>query len=61
VIISGKKKIDLKKLVKVVRFNRLIIDSSVPWWKQKSLSEQAEELNLKYFNVSKQGALLLEI
>ncbi len=61
VIISGKKKIDLKQLVKVVRFNRLIIDASVPWWKQKSLKEQAEELNLKYYNVSKQGAFILEI
>ena len=61
VIISGKKKIDLKKLIKVIRFERLIIDSSVPWWKQKSLSEQAEELNLNYFNVSEQGAFLLEI
>jgi len=61
VIISGKKKIDLKQLIKLIRFDRLIIDSSVPWWKQKSLSEQAEELNLNYFNVSEQGAFLLEI
>ncbi len=61
VIIAGKGKADLNLLQDMVEFDSLIIDSSVSWWKQKRLRKQAEELNLKYFNVSEQGAFLVEI
>ena len=61
VIISGKKKQNLQELLGIIKFDSLIIDSSVPYWKQKRLEEQAAELKIKCYNVNKLGAYLLEM
>jgi len=61
IIISGKKKVDIKALEGAVAFEYLVIDSSVPYWKQRKLEEQAKELGLKYFNVNKQGAFIIDL
>jgi competence protein ComEC len=61
VIISGKKKQNLQELLDIIKFDSLIIDSSVPYWKQKRLEEQAAELKVRYYNVNRQGAFLVEM
>ncbi|MCB2206805.1 MAG: ComEC family competence protein [Bacteroidetes bacterium] len=60
VIISGKRRIDIEALAEAVTFEYLVIDSSVPYWKQKKVKEQAAEMRFKCFNVSEQGAFILE-
>jgi competence protein ComEC len=60
IIISGKRKLDIKALEGAVSFEYLVIDSSVPYWKQKKVKEQAVEMNYKCFNVSEEGAFVLE-
>lgn len=57
-IVSGKTELDLEDLTRVIKFDYLIVDASVPFWKQKNIAEQAERLHLKYFNVSEQGAFV---
>jgi competence protein ComEC len=61
VIISGKRRVDIVALADAVVFEYLVIDSSVPYWKQKKLEEQAKELRLKHFNVNEQGAFIMEL
>jgi competence protein ComEC len=61
VIVSGKSKQDLSLVKEVIDFDSLIIDSSVPYSKQKKLKEQAEALKIRYYNVSERGAFLVEM
>lgn len=61
IIISGKEKLNIQDLQDVVKFNYLVIDSSVPFWKQQKLIEQAELYNIKYFSVSEEGAFIAEL
>ncbi len=61
VISAGRRKSDLSLLNDIVEFDYLIIDSSVPYWKLKQLSEQAEDLNIRYFDVKAQRAFIAEI
>jgi hypothetical protein len=61
VISAGRRKADLSLLNDIVEFDYLIIDSSVPYWKLKQLSEQAEDLNIRYFDVKAQRAFIAEI
>ena len=61
VIVTGREKQDLNRLEEMITFDSLIIDSSVPFWKQKKLEEQAQELKVNIYNVNKQGAYLLEL
>jgi hypothetical protein len=60
IIISGKRELDIEKLADAVRFDCLILDSSVPFWKQNKVKEQATEMQYKYFNVNERGAFIIE-
>jgi competence protein ComEC len=60
-IISGRTSIQIEKLLKSIKFNFLIIDSSVPFYKQKQIEEQANELKIKYYNVNERGAFILNL
>ena len=61
IIISGKKSTDITQLLTVFDFNRIIIDSSVPCWKQKKISETCVELGVSCYNVNKKGALVINL
>ncbi len=61
VITAGKGRTDLDLLKDMVKFDRLIIDTSVPHKRQNKITEQAEELNISYFDVKKQGAFIVEM
>ena len=57
VVFSGKSSENIKQLSSVFNIKKVIIDSSVPLWKQKKLSKALTELNIDYYNVSTSGAL----
>ncbi len=61
IIISGKQKVDIKAVSDAVSFEYIVMDSSVPYWKQKRVKEQATALRIKYFNVSEQGAFISDL
>jgi len=60
VIVSGRTYLDLDALRKVFDFDLLIVDSSVPAWKRRQLAEKAESLGLQYYDVRRQGALVID-
>jgi len=61
VIISGKKNIDIRQLNSIFDFNKVVIDSSVPPWNQKTIKKMCLEENISCFNVNKEGALVIEL
>jgi len=61
IIVGGGEYLDLDKLIKIFDFNILILDSSVPVWKRKKLTERANKLGLDYYDVRKQGALVINL
>ncbi len=58
VIIFGKKSIDISELQQCVTFNKIIISSSVPYWKQKIILNKCKEAGIEYFNVNEEGAYI---
>lgn len=61
VIISGRKSTDLDQLLLVFDFSRVIIDSSVPYWDQKVISETAGKYGISCYNVKTDGAFVVEL
>jgi len=58
VVIAGKKSFNMEKLQTCIKFNRIIISSSVPYWKQKSVLKKCEEFGVECFNVVYDGAFV---
>ncbi len=61
VIISGKKSTDLNQLLSVFNFSKIIIDSSVPWWKQKKITEVSKAQGINCYNVNTEGAIVIDL
>ena len=61
VIISGKKSIDIDELRQCVIFNKIIISSSVPYWKQKLIANKCKEAGINCSNINKDGAFIENI
>jgi competence protein ComEC len=59
-ILANKSVKDLKQIIGKVQFKNLIIDGSYTRWYADKLSIQAEELGLKYYDLSRSGALKIE-
>jgi competence protein ComEC len=59
-ILANKSVKDLNQIIGKVQFKNLIIDGSYTRWYADKLSMQAEELGLKYYDLSRNGALKIE-
>jgi competence protein ComEC len=59
-ILANKSVKDLNQIIGKVQFENLIIDGSYTHWYANKLSTQAEEMGLKYFDLSRAGALQIE-
>ncbi len=59
-ILANKSVKDLNQIIGKVQFKNLIIDGSYTRWYADKLSTQAEELGLKYYDLSRSGALKIE-
>ncbi len=59
-ILANKSVKDLKQIIEKVQFKILIIDGSYTRFYADKLSTQAEEMNIKYYDLSKSGALQIE-
>ncbi|MCF8369424.1 MAG: ComEC family competence protein [Bacteroidales bacterium] len=55
-ILSGNPKITIKDILKNFKFKEIIADSSVPFYKVNQFQKECDELGLKFWSVSKQGA-----
>lgn len=60
VILANKSVKDLNQIIGKVQFKNLIIDGSYTRWYADKLVAQAEELGLKYYDLSRSGALKIE-
>jgi len=58
---SGERCSDIAQLQTIFEFDRIIIDSSVPWWQQKKIMEVAEKQNINCYNVNTQGAIVIDL
>lgn len=61
ILMSGKKSSSIDQLQTIFEFDRIIIDSSVPWWQQKKIMEVAEKQNINCYNVVTQGAIVIDL
>ncbi len=61
VIISGNKSINIEELQKCMRFNKIIISSSVSYWKQKLISNKCKDTGIECFNVNNEGAFIEDL
>ena len=59
-ILANKSVKDLNQIIGKVQFKNLIIDGSYTQFYADKLSTQAEERGLKYYDLSKSGALKIE-
>jgi competence protein ComEC len=59
-ILANKSVKDLDQIIGKIPFKNLIIDGSYTRWYADKLSEQAEELGLKYYDLTRSGALQIE-
>jgi len=59
-ILANKSVKDLNQIIGKVQFKNLIIDGSYTRWYADKLSTQAKEMGLKYYDLSKIGALKIE-
>lgn len=59
-ILANKSVKDLSQIIGKVQFDKLVIDASYTRWYADKLSAQAEEMGLKYYDLSKSGALKIE-
>ena len=60
-IISGNKKTDINKLLSVFDISKVVIDSSVPYWNQKTIETILKKEGIICHNVNKNGALIMEL
>ena len=61
VIVNGKKQFDIERLNSCLVFEKVILTSSVPYWKQKRIKEQCESAGIECFNINKKGAFIERI
>jgi len=61
VIITGKKNTDINELLSIFSFDRVIIDSSVPYWQQKKIAETSISNGISCYNVNRKGALIINL
>ncbi|PWK29058.1 competence protein ComEC [Arcicella aurantiaca] len=59
-ILANKSVKDLSQIIGKVQFEKLIIDASYTRWYADKLSNQAEEMGLKYVDLSRSGALKIK-
>jgi competence protein ComEC len=59
-ILANKSVNDLDQIIEKIQFKNLIIDGSYTRWYADKLSTQAEELGIKYYDLTKSGALQIE-
>lgn len=60
VIFSGRKSTNVNQLLTVFDIKRVIIDSSVPWWDQKKITETSNKQGISCYNVNNDGAFVIE-
>lgn len=60
VIVCGKKYLNLAQLKKSIDFDFMVMDGSVPYYKQKKLKQAADTLRISFYNTSKSGAYIKE-
>lgn len=61
IILSKSPKVKIKDLVAQYDFEQIIFDSSNSRWRTKYWKQDCSELNLPYYDVSEQGAFILNI
>ena len=61
VIISGNKSTDIEKLLQIFDFKNVIIDSSVPYWNIKQITEDSNNHGLSCYNVREEGAKVIDL
>jgi len=61
IIISGKNKTNVEQLMSIFSFNKVIIDSSVPYRNQKAIMKILKKEGIYCYNVNKEGAFILEL
>jgi hypothetical protein len=57
-VISGNYRRNIAALQNAFIFDKLIFDSSVSEYRAKKWKQECEELHIKYYDVSKQGAFI---
>lgn len=60
-VITGRKRLNMQVIASCFEFDTMILDGSVPYWKRKRLIEEAESRGLKYYDVSQDGAYILDL
>lgn len=60
-IISGKKRTNINRLLSVFNIRKVVIDSSVPYWKQRKVSSQFKKEGVDCYNVNTDGALVVNL
>lgn len=53
-------KTKLTEIAKTIRFKKIILDGSLPYWAIKSLEKQARLLNISYLNLRNSGAFVFD-
>ncbi len=61
IVLSGHKKVDLRVLNEAFRFRHVIIDGSVPRWKQSHCEQAAKQLGIPCHTTRSDGAYVLEL
>ncbi len=61
VVLSGKQKTDISKLINIFSFNKVVIDPTVPNWNASEIKASCKILDLKVVDVKKDGAMVLNI
>jgi competence protein ComEC len=59
-ILANKSVKDLNQIIGKVQFDNLVIDASYTRWYADKLANQAEKMGIKYFDLSRSGALQIE-
>lgn len=59
-LVYGKNKKSLLRLLKIYDFDNLIIDSSVPYYISSEMMEEAEDFGIKYRTLRNEGGIFIE-
>lgn len=58
-VISKNADINLTRVLSQYRFSTIIFDSSNSWWRIKQIKDEADRLNIPYWDVNEKGAFVL--
>ena len=61
IIISGKNKTNIKQLMSIFNFKKVVIDSSVPYQKQRAIMKTLKKEGILCYNVYRDGAFILDL